>query len=223
MNLIALKPNNSNPFDQIKQIDVDGFEYWLATEMLTLLGYQSWRRIKDTVQRAKISVKNMGLEESHHFVNVVQMARIGASQAFREVVKDFKLSRYACYVTAMNGDPRKAEIAAAQSYFAVKTREAELTSLTQKSFCDLVEKVERQDQVIEEQGKAIAQLQEQIQNLVPVSADYIPPGWSPEIWHSLPHDEFQQVVGEILEEEKKRIEVIKRELLNQFWAEGGES
>jgi len=111
--------------------------------------------------------------------------------------------------------------------------------------------------------EAIAQLQEQIQNLLPVSADYIPPGWSPEIWHSLPpqdkqhfwflhhrrsfrpsnqsnsplelpavtveqmkqkqHDEFQQVVGEILEEEKKRIEVIKRELLKQFWAEGGES
>jgi len=111
--------------------------------------------------------------------------------------------------------------------------------------------------------EAIAQLQERIQNLLPVSADYIPPGWSPEIWHSLPpqdkqhfwflhhrrsfrpsnqgieplelpavtveqmkqkqHDEFQQVVGEILEEEKKRVEVIKRELLNQFWAEGGES
>jgi len=111
--------------------------------------------------------------------------------------------------------------------------------------------------------EAIAQLQEQIQNLLPVSSDYIPPGWSPEIWRSLPpqdkqhfwflhhrrsfrpsnqgieplelpavtveqmkqkqHDEFQQVVGEILEEEKKRIEVIKQELLNQFWAEGGES
>ena len=111
--------------------------------------------------------------------------------------------------------------------------------------------------------EAIAQLQEQIQNLVPVSADYIPPGWSPEIWHSLPpqdkqhfwflhhrrsfrpsnqgneplelpslsveqmkqkqHDEFQQVVGEILEEEKKRVEAVKRELLKQFWADGGES
>lgn len=142
---IALKPNNVNPFDQIKQIDNLGVEYWLATEMLALLGYQSWRRIKDTVQRAKISVRNTGLEESHHFVNVVQMARIGASQAFREVVKDFKLSRYACYITAMNGDPRKPEIAAAQSYFAYKTREAELTSFSQQSFCDLVVRVERQD------------------------------------------------------------------------------
>ena len=188
---ITINPNNANPFDQIKQIDEDGFEYWLATEMLTLLGYQTWRRIKDTVERAKISLKNIGLEESHHFVNVVQMARIGTSQAFREVVKDFKLSRYACYVTAMNGDPRKPEIAAAQNYFAYKTSEAELAIVNQQAFIKLVEKVQRQDQLIEEYGKAIAQLQSQLQKLLPPSADFTPPGWNPEIWKSLPPQDKQ--------------------------------
>jgi len=121
----------ANPFDQIKRMADDGSEYWLATELMSLLGYQSWKRIKDTVERAIASAKNTGMDQ-HHFAEVVQMAQIGGSQAFREVVKDFKLSRYACYLTAMNGDPRKPEIAAAQSYFAVKTREAE-TVIPQQS------------------------------------------------------------------------------------------
>lgn len=79
------------------------------------MGYRTWKRIKDTVERAKISARNSGVNISYHFVNVVQMAQIGDSQAFRETLKDYKLSRYACYITAMNGDPRKPEIASAQS------------------------------------------------------------------------------------------------------------
>lgn len=102
--------DNTSPFDQIKQIDDSGTEYWLATELLASMGYRTWKRIKDTVERAKISARNSGVNVSHHFDDVVQMAQIGASQAFREVLKDYKLSRYACYITAMNGDPRKPEI-----------------------------------------------------------------------------------------------------------------
>ncbi|WP_375496038.1 BRO family protein [uncultured Nostoc sp.] len=156
MSDITSAKNNTNPFDQIRLFDAEGVEYWLATELLALLGYQSWKRIKDVVERAKISAKNSGLDESYHLVNVVQMAQIGDSQAFRETLKDFKLSRHACYLVAMNGDPRKPEIAAAQNYFAVKTREAELAPQSQELVSQLLEKFDQQNQVIEEQGKAIA-------------------------------------------------------------------
>jgi DNA-damage-inducible protein D len=104
MDLITILDSNTSPFDQIKQIDSEGTEYWLATDLLASMGYQSWKRIKDTVERAKISALNSGLNVSHHFVDVVQMTQIGASQAFRETLKNYKLSRYACYITAMNGE-----------------------------------------------------------------------------------------------------------------------
>ncbi len=186
MSEIALSNDNTNPFDQIRLVDADGVEYWLATELLTLLGYKTWKRIKDTVERATISAKNSGLDESCHFAKVVQMAQIGDSQAFRETLKDFKLSRHACYLVAMNADPRKPEIAAAQNYFAVKTREAELAPQTQELIEELMTKFEQQNRVIEEQGRAIAQLQSQIQNLLPLPSDFIPPGWDADIWATLP-------------------------------------
>ena len=116
----------SNPFDQICHQDENGNEFWYATELLTLLDYQSWRRQKETVERAIGACENSGQDASIHFANVVQMAQIGDSGASREVLRDYKLSRYACYLTAMNGDPRKPAIAEAQTYFAMKTREAEI-------------------------------------------------------------------------------------------------
>ncbi|WP_242062412.1 BRO family protein [Nostoc punctiforme] len=157
-----------SPFDQIRKIDDDGTEYWLATELLTLLGYQTWKRIKDTVERAKVSAKNSGINPSHHLVDVVQMAQIGTSQAFREVLNDYKLSRHACYLVAMNGDPRKLQIAAAQNYFAFKTREAELSTQNSELLAQLLERLQQQNKVIEGQGKAIAQLQAQVQTLLPL-------------------------------------------------------
>ncbi len=186
MDLITVNDGNNNLFEQIKQIDKEGVEYWLATDLLASMGYQSWKRIKDTVERAKISALNSGLNVSCHFDNVVQMAQVGDSQAFREVLKDYKLSRYACYITAMNGDPRKPEIAAAQSYFACKTREAELALQNQKILSQVLEQLEQQNRVIEKQGEEIAQLQSQVQNLLPPSNNFIPPGWDAEIWDKLP-------------------------------------
>ncbi|MBD2683568.1 MULTISPECIES: BRO family protein [Nostoc] len=186
MDKITFDEIQFSPFDEIKQVDSDGSEFWLATELLTLLGYQTWKRIRDTVERAKISAKNSRIDPSHHLVDVVQMAQVGTSQAFREVLKDYKLSRHACYLVAMNGDPRKSAIAVAQNYFAVKTREAELAPQNSELITQLWEKLEQQNQVIEEQGKAIADLQAQVQNLLPPSADFMPPGWDAEVWRSLP-------------------------------------
>ena len=126
MSNLSLSENQQSPFDSIKRTENDGTEYWLATELLAMLGYKSWKRQKETVDRAILSAKNSGENVDSHFVDVVQMVQIGNSSAFREVLKDFKLSRYAAYLTAQNGDPRKPEIAMAQSYFATKTREAEI-------------------------------------------------------------------------------------------------
>ena len=126
MSNLSLSENQQSPFDSIKRTENDGTEYWLATELLAMLGYKSWKRQKETVDRAILSAKNSGENVDSHFADVVQMVQIGNSSAFREVLKDFKLSRYAAYLTAQNGDPRKPEIAMAQSYFATKTREAEI-------------------------------------------------------------------------------------------------
>ncbi|MBW4617452.1 MAG: DNA-damage-inducible protein [Desmonostoc vinosum HA7617-LM4] len=186
MNLITSNQATDSPFEQIKKVDEQGNEFWSATELLTLLGYQTWKRIKDTVERAKISARNSGIDPSHHLVDAVQMAQIGASQAFREVLKDYQLSRHGCYLVAMNGDPRKPEIAAAQNYFAFKTREAELAPQNSELLAQLLEKVAQQNKVIEEQGRAIASLQAQVQTLLPPSSNSIPPGWDAEVWRSLP-------------------------------------
>ena len=124
-NIVTTNQSDS-PFDSIKRIEKDGTEYWLATELLAMLGYKSWKRQKETVERAILAAKNSGETVESHFVDAVQMVQIGNSNAFREVLKDFKLTRYAAYLTAQNGDPRKPEIAMAQSYFATKTREAEV-------------------------------------------------------------------------------------------------
>jgi hypothetical protein len=125
MNTIA-SIEGASPFDQIRQVDESGNEYWLARQLQPLLGYTQWRRFEETVERAKLACQNSGYDRKNHFAdagNVVKRRQGGGTSQF-----DYKLSRYACYLTAMNGDPRKPEIAAAQTYFAVKTREAEIGS-----------------------------------------------------------------------------------------------
>jgi hypothetical protein len=116
----------ASPFDQIRQVDEFGTEYWLARQLQPLLGYSRWQRFEETIERAKLACQNSGYDIKNHFTNAGNLVKRrqggGTSQS------DYKLSRYACYLTAMNGDPRKPQIAAAQTYFAVKTREAEIGS-----------------------------------------------------------------------------------------------
>ncbi len=115
---------NEQIFEDIKHINDDGQEYWLARELQTVLDYTQWRRFSDTIERAKLACKNSGFAIDDHFADVGKMVDIG-SGAEREV-DDVMLSRYACYLIVMNGDPRKEVIALGQSYFAVKTRQQEL-------------------------------------------------------------------------------------------------
>ena len=112
-------------FDDIMHTTDDGsVEYWYARELMECLGYATWRRFKEAVERAKESCEGAGIEVSDHFAGVGKM--IDLPKGARREVDDIMLTRYACYLIAQNGDPRKEEIAFAQSYFAVQTRKQEL-------------------------------------------------------------------------------------------------
>lgn len=109
----------ASPFDAIRRIDEAG-EYWSARDLMPVMGYTNWREFKDAIDRAKVTAANTGADVSSLFGDAPKKLTAGRP------AEDFRLARYAAYLVAMNGDPRKAEVAAAQAYFAVKTREAEV-------------------------------------------------------------------------------------------------
>lgn len=99
-------------------------EYWYARDLQKVLGYNSWDKFQNVIQKAKISCENSGVEVEDHFRQVGKMVQIG-SEALREI-EDIILTRYACYLIAQNGDSKKEPIAFAQTYFAMQTRKQEL-------------------------------------------------------------------------------------------------
>jgi hypothetical protein len=115
------KTDNSGLFDSIRHLDDDGNECWFARELMVVLGYTQWRRFEGAIERATVCLVNIGAVKGAHVSLLPGLARLSDKGA-----NDYKLSRYACYLVAVNGDPRKPEIAAAQAYFVFKAREAEL-------------------------------------------------------------------------------------------------
>jgi DNA-damage-inducible protein D len=125
---------NSNPsqiipicpsLESFKRINEHGIEYWSARDLQICLGYSEWRKFEATLKKGIQSCKQSGNDPQYHFVGADKMVSIG-SRADRKVV-DWHLSRFACYLIAQNGDPRKPEIAQAQKYFAIQTRRQELS------------------------------------------------------------------------------------------------
>ncbi len=114
-------------FDDIIHISEEEIEFWYARELQPLLGYARWENFELVIKKAMISCENSGGEVEDHFRDVTKMVGIGSGAV--RYVKDYVLTRYACYLIAQNGDPRKDEIAFAQSYFAVQTRKQELIEI----------------------------------------------------------------------------------------------
>lgn len=114
-------------FEDIKHIDENGVEFWFARELQTVLEYTKWENFHKVIKTATIACKISQHQVSDHFAEVRKMVDIG-SKTIRKVL-DYKLTRYACYLIVMNGDPRKKVISLGQTYFAVKTRQQEFQEL----------------------------------------------------------------------------------------------
>ena len=123
-------PNNlvnttEKDFESIKHIDENGVEFWYARELMTMLEYSKWGNFVKVIDKAKESCKNSNMDVLDHFADIGKMIMV-AKGAERKI-DDYKLTRYACYLIAQNGDSRKKTIALAQTYFAVQTRKQEIS------------------------------------------------------------------------------------------------
>ncbi|MFH1386505.1 MAG: DNA damage-inducible protein D [bacterium] len=116
-----------NIFEQIKKVNEYKKEYWSARELMAPLGYVRWENFEVAIARAKESCGNSKQNIEDHFRDVTKMVQIGSGTV--RPIDDYNLSRYACYLIAQNGDPKKEEIALAQTYFVIQTRRQEVHEL----------------------------------------------------------------------------------------------
>ncbi len=139
-----LPVHGKKTFEELKLNNEHGAEYWSARDLQPLLGYSQWRRFEDAVKRAVISCEASGNSVEHHFADAGKPITGGKGAV--QVVDDYQLSRFACYLIAQNGDPRKPEIAGAQKYFAIQARRQEQSD---QAAAD-VERLELRKQTAEE-------------------------------------------------------------------------
>ena len=133
-----LKECTEKLFEDIKHIDENGNEYWLARELKQVLDYSQWRRFENVINKAILACKNSNINIDDHFADVGKMVDIGSNT--KRETKDYRLSRYACYLITQNGDSRKETIALGQTYFAIQTRKQELN---EKEYSELSEDEKR--------------------------------------------------------------------------------
>ncbi len=137
-------PSEDQSFEQLKSVNEHGAEHWSARDLQPRLGYNHWRSFEKAIAKAITSCQQSGNEPDHHFARARKMVALGSGSE-REVT-DYHLSRFACYLIAQNGDPRKPEIALAQKYFAIQTRRQELSDARQRD----MERLELRKQTTEE-------------------------------------------------------------------------
>jgi DNA-damage-inducible protein D len=122
-----IKANTTPVFEQMKQVDENGVEFWTARQMAEVLEYAEYRNFKPVIERAKEACLNSGQAIENHFVEFHDMVEIGSGA--QRKIEDVKLTRYACYLIVQNGDPGKEVVALGQTYFAVQTRLQEITQM----------------------------------------------------------------------------------------------
>lgn len=114
-----IKEYSNQNFEDIKHIDENGIEYWNARELQVVLDYKEWRKFENVIKKAIDACENSGISAFEHFVGADKLSK-RANNA-EVLISDYRLTRYACYLIAQNGDPRKEVIALAQTYFAIQT------------------------------------------------------------------------------------------------------
>jgi DNA-damage-inducible protein D len=144
----------SKSFEEAAHIE-QGVEYWMARDIQELLEYNDWRNFLNVIEKAKIACQNSGQPEGNHFGDVTKMVKLGSGSE-REI-SDIMLSRYACYLIAQNGDPRKEPIAFAQSYFALQTRKQELL----EKHVQMLERLEARQKLTQTEKELSSTLYEQ--------------------------------------------------------------
>ncbi len=127
MEMILLKKidKNNKSFEDIKHIDENGVEFWYARELMPVLQYSNWQNFEKTINKAKMSCQNSDISVFEHFIDINKLSKRANNAEVK--ISDYKLTRYACYLIAQNGDSRKKVIALAQTYFAVQTRKQEIS------------------------------------------------------------------------------------------------
>lgn len=117
---------NETPFDRIRHFDEFGNEYWLARELMQVLDYSRWQTFKVVIRRAMTACRNSGQKPDNHFGVLVSVTQSGKGRSQNAL--NYKLSRYACYLITLNGDPSKKVIAEGQTYFTIQTRKSEVAA-----------------------------------------------------------------------------------------------
>lgn len=125
-------------FEEIKHMNENGIEYWFARELQLVLDYKEWRKFENVISKAKEACENSGINGLEHFVDVDKTIKM--PKGAQKKINDYKLTRYACYLIAQNGDSRKKVIALAQTYFAIQTRKQEIS---EKEYSSLTEDEKR--------------------------------------------------------------------------------
>lgn len=122
--MVGIEKSTVRLLDSLRKNTSEGAEYWLARELQSLFGYTKWQSFNVAIGRAKMACDSVGGKATNHFADVSKMVTLGSNT--KREIGDIALSRYACYLIAMNGDPSKPEIATSQTYFAVQTRKQEI-------------------------------------------------------------------------------------------------